>query len=714
MDFPKRERALPQGSPRRSPKAMRPGAATEADENASPKRPVAAWAASPQRKKVLGERNDGGGASMETVASPPPPQPKPAPSPPTLTGRGAGAYDPKTNYTTPRPEFLRYDPERRREILLRVARAAEVDDCSSSASGTGASEDDGGSVSSDAAAASPVSFARRSDSEAELDDSDDDDDEEEVAQPRRGRWERRLFLLLVAVACSFCYMHCMNPAAFYVPSGDRMDFIGPIGGMYDAGDHEVDSLRLLGPVYMMGPEDVLEETTNQLMQGETEDAVHRHDQRASRNLVAVTMLGLADMCLNVPPGELTCQLGGESSENVADSKEDPELDDEHKTESTIKSLKKNEQSYEDPELDDEHKTESTIESFKKNEQSYEVGCLDGNIALDSIGTNSAHIADMEEGSSGLVHQEEGEDHPNQFAIQLVSMEKAIESSSDKLNLDAELWQYENAAEAAKEICSAVKFLWSAMEPHLLQILACLSVAGFVAAMFRYFQRSREMVLPARLHMLSKSPAEVPVLVPNQIVQLPVYSSEQPTQLTVPRQGLSGSLEVPMGLPLPKPDPFVSLNVPVQEPWPKTDPFVSVKVPADHGKHDQKLQQQDANNMEASNSKFLNHRNVDSSKPPVVELLGEFTFANSARGRAIKSLNQYAGDAAVQELPEKDVDKMQMNSSIDQTPSVRRGRKEENSVKGDKTDATSAPLTPTPLTPTPLRRSNRLRNKVISP
>ncbi|KAG2600952.1 hypothetical protein PVAP13_5KG559300 [Panicum virgatum] len=317
---------------------------------------------------------------------------------------------------------------------------------------------------------------------------------------------------------------------------------------------------------------------------------------------------------------------------------------------------------------------------------------------------------MEESSLG-VHQEEGDGHSNQSVMRLVSTEKAIESSSDKLNdrsleseelnLDTELWQYENTAEAAKAISSTVKFLWSAKELHLLQILACLSVAGFVAAMSRYVQRSREMVVPASQHMPSTSPAEVPALpvVPPspQVVQLPVYSSEEPTQLTVPKQGLSDSLEVPMELPLPKPDPFISL-----------------KVPVDHGNFDQKLQQRDANNTKTSNGDLLNQRDVDSSKPPVVELLGEFTFANSSRGSAIKSLNQYAGDAAVQELPEKDADKMQKNSSISQTHSVERGRKEENSVRREKTDATPAPLTPTPLTPTPLRRSSRLRSKVTPP
>ncbi|CAO2182791.1 unnamed protein product [Urochloa humidicola] len=650
MDFPTRERALPLGSPARSPKAMRTGARrsiTEADENASPKLPVPAGAASPQRKKVLGERNDGG-AGMEAAASPPPPQPKPAPSPPTLTGRGVGLYDPKTNYTTPRPEFLRYDPERRREILLRVARAAEVenDDCSSSASATAASEDDGGSVASDAAAASPGSSVRRSDSEAELEDSDDDDDdEEEVAQPRRGRWARRLFLLLVAVVCSFCYMHSTNPATFPVPSEDGVDFIGPIGGMYDAGDHEVDSLSLLGPFYMMGPEDVLEETTEQFVHGESEDAVHLHDQRASsKNLVAVSMMGLSDICLKVPLGELTCQLGYESSQ----------------------------------------------------EQSSKVACSGGKISLDSIGSSPTHIADMEEG------REEGEDNSNEFVMELVSMEKTIEPSSDQLtdrrslenedlNLDSELWEYENTAEAVKAICRTIKFLWSAMEPPFLHMLACFSVAGFVAGMFRYFQRSS-----------SKSLAEVPVLIPHQTaqlsvppspqpLQLSVYPSEQPKQLTVPKQRLSGSL------PLPKLDPFVSLKDPVQEPLPKKDTSVSLKVPVDHG------------NMKAFNGNILNQRNVDISKPPVVELLGEFTFAESSRGRAINSLNQYDGDAAVQELPKKNADKMQMNSSIIQTPSVQKERKEENSAKVEKTVAT-----PAPLTPTPLRRSSRLCSKVTSP
>lgn len=619
---------------------------------------------------MLGERNDGGVGGMEGAASPPVQQPKPAPSPPTLAGRGAGPYDPKTNYSTPRPEFLRFDPERRREILLRVSRAADVmhDDCSSTTSGTAAAalEEDGDSLASDAAAASPISSAPRSDSEAELDDSEE---YEEVVPARRGRWARQLFLLLVCVSCCFCYMYCVNHSGFPTYSEDALDLDRGIEGMYDAYDHELVSLRLSGPVYTTCPEeDVLEENTNQLVHEDSKSVDHLYDNRASpRNLVAVTVMGLADICLNVFLGELTCQIGSERSENVADLKEDAGMDI----------------------LD----TEVAI-SFQNDKQSSEVDSLGGNVPLDSI-TSTITQTNEEEGSSESVHLEEWEDCSNQCVLQLVSMEKAIKSASDKMedkkveSEELDLWQYENTAEAAKTICSSVKFLWSAMEPHLLQILACLSFAGLVAALYRYYQRSREC---CNSTITYDSLAEQPLLVQHQVVQLsvtssvqdaelPVHSSEQPMQLTIPNQGLAGSLEVPMELTLPMLDPLVSLEDPVQESLPQTDPLVTLKVPViGHGIHDQKLKQGDQENMKASSGRFLNHSDVDSSKAPVVELLGEFMFANSSRGRSIKRSNQNPGDATVQELLEhlgkdEDVKKMQVHSSIIQSPSVRGAIKE---------------------------------------
>ncbi|KAL5656734.1 hypothetical protein ACJX0J_036053, partial [Zea mays] len=652
---------------RRSPKATIPGAATGADENASSKHLVPVGAASPKRKKVLGERNDSGVGGMEGAASAPVQQPKLALSPPTPASRGAGPYDPKTNYTTPRPAFLRYDPERRREILLRVSRAAEVmdDDCSSTTSGTAASEEDGGSsLASDAAAGSLISSPPRSDSEAELDDSEE---EEEVVPARRGRWARRLLLLLVCVSCSFCYMYCAKPSGFPTYSEDALDLDRGIGGMYDAYDHELDSLRLLGPVHMMGPEDVLEEITNQLVHEDSKSVDHLYGNRAPRNLVAVAMVGLADICLNVSSGEFTCQIGGEKGENVPDLKEDSEMD----------------------KLD----TELTI-SFQNDKQSSEVDCLGGNAPLDSIGSTSTHTDNLE-GSLESFHLEEWDDYSNQSELQLVSMERAIKSASyklkDRTGLESEeldLWQYENTAEAAKTICSTVKFLWSAMEPHLLQVLACLSFAGLVAALYRYYQRSREC---CNCIITYDSLAEQPLLVQHQVAQLsvtsvrdaqlPVHSSEQPIQLAIPNQGTAGSLEVPMELTLPKLDPLVSLEDPAQESLPMTDPLVTVKIPViGRGIHDQKLKRGDSENIKASNGMFLNHSDVDSSKPPVVELLGEFVLASSSRERSTKKLYQNAGDATDKKLlkplkKDEDVEKMQMHSSIIQSPSVGRAKKE---------------------------------------
>jgi hypothetical protein len=51
----------------------------------------------------------------------------------------------------------------------------------------------------------------------------------------------------------------------------------------------------------------------------------------------------------------------------------------------------------------------------------------------NISWQSTQTTDTEGGSSGLVHQEEGEDYSNQFVLRLVSMEKAIGSASNKLD-----------------------------------------------------------------------------------------------------------------------------------------------------------------------------------------------------------------------------------------------------------------------------------------
>uniref|UniRef100_A0A0E0JP41 Uncharacterized protein n=1 Tax=Oryza punctata TaxID=4537 RepID=A0A0E0JP41_ORYPU len=683
MDLPKR--ALPQGSPRGNPMATRRRDA-EADENvrAWSENPrcvgaVVEWAASPERKKVLGERNGGGDGSGEaTSPSPLFSQAKPTTSPPSLSCRGEGPYDPKTNYTTPRPEFLRYNPEKRREILLRLEREAEDDESSSATSATPIASE---SVSSGSSVRG---------GEAELGRADIEEEEEIEIPAPRGGWARRLLLLLVAVACSCCYIYCMNSSPF--PASEMaLNFSGTTGSVHDASAHQVDSLELRAPIEMMGSHHVFEEATDQTVPHDSENAVQLFGPRGSsrRNFMAIAAMGLADSCPNVPFGEFTCQIGDRAVDNVQKSKEDFQLS--------------------------EQSPEVIVAPSENAEQGREIACLDGNVTADSIG--STYTADMEEVESGLVHQEEGEDDL-QHSQQSASMENALEQEneiaydvegleSDKLDQATELLEYENTAEAAKAIIALIKSLWSSMKLHLMKILACFSVAAFAiaAAMLKYFQRSPKGA------SLSTRRLEQPPLAPNP--GLPVFPSPQsvvqPVQLTIPKVEPPVNLKVPTLSPLHKPDLFASFReqVPLPEPIPESsvnlNSAVQFPLPKqiDSGNRPQKIHQDDAGNARIPDIYTVGRRDIDSSRPPVVALLGEFSLvdASSSRGSSRKGSNDHAGDVAVQEPSvnlRKDVVKMQKEVKT---------KKEENAAKVEKMDAT---------TPTPLRRSNRLLNRVTSP
>jgi len=97
------------------------------------------------------------------------------------------------------------------------------------------------------------------------------------------------------------------------------------------------------------------------------------------------------------------------------------------------------------------------------------------------------------------------------------------------------------------------------------------------------------------------------------------------------------------------------------------------------------------------SDVMDHEDIDKSKPPVVQLLGEFSYLEigSSRGRPVKDSNQHGGDTTVQESV-----KMQKESDKTQIPGVQAARKKESTAEEEKIDAT----------PTPLRRSTRLRKK----
>ncbi|KAG8055291.1 hypothetical protein GUJ93_ZPchr0001g31189 [Zizania palustris] len=674
MDLPKR--VLPQGSPRGSPMAVR-RRDMETDENVggwspSPRRVVAERAASPQGKKVLGEMNSGGDGGRG-AASPPPSQAKPATSPPSISACGTETYDPKTNYTMPRPDFLRYNPEKRREILLRLEREAEHES-SSSTSGTAVSE-----------LVSSGSSGQVSDTES------DGVGEEEIPSNQGGR-ARRLFLLLIAVACSCCYIYCMNSST--PPSsemGHNLD--GPNGSVHN-------SLGLRSPIEMMGSNRVFEEATSQIVHRNSENAVQINGHLGYPiNFIAVATMGLSNVCPNVPFGEFACQIGDMSIDNVQQTQEDYQRS--------------------------AQASEMIAVPFENAEQSHEVANLGGNVIGYSIGYT--HTADMEEGKSEIAHLEEMEDLSD-HSLQLAPLEKALEPEkevlddgqgleSDNLDQGAEPLEYENTAEAAKAIGAMMKFLWSSMKLPLKEMLACLCLAGLVFALLAYFQSSPKSA-PVSQHTPAVSPAKLPILAPNQAAKLPVYHSsqsvhlfrsEQPVQLTVPKEEAPVNLEVPVQSPLPKLDSFVSLKVPVQLPLPKPKSFAILNIPVQLTLPKQKNQQEDADNARSSDGYTLAHSDTDSSRPPAVELLAEFSLVddNSSRGRARKGSNEHGGNVPVAEPSvslRKDVIKMQKESSLIKSPSARRTRKEEHAIKLEKTDATS----------TPLRRSNRLLKRVTSP
>jgi hypothetical protein len=93
----------------------------------------------------------------------------------------------------------------------------------------------------------------------------------------------------------------------------------------------------------------------------------------------------------------------------------------------------------------------------------------------------------------------------------------------------------------------------------------------------------------------------------------------------------------------------------------------------------KLKKGNAKTFKASLGSSQYHRDNGISKPPVVELLGEFTFGDSSGGKSIRNSDQHAGHVSVQKSLGVVVDKMPMNSSILQIPIVGRAMKEVTSA-----------------------------------
>ncbi|KAH7686378.1 hypothetical protein IHE45_04G101500 [Dioscorea alata] len=161
----------------------------EADENEDPKAKKAlekdsmdSTVSSGYKKKILAEMDDDFSQDCDENIFRSTSQSSPVP------------YDPVTNYTSPRPLFLRYNPNRRREILRRIE--GEL---------------------------------KKEESQEFVKDDDDEDDEEreeeEVFEEKPGVFGMlwKSFLILGVLMMSTCYISCMNSS--HLPyNGNQMRF----------------------------------------------------------------------------------------------------------------------------------------------------------------------------------------------------------------------------------------------------------------------------------------------------------------------------------------------------------------------------------------------------------------------------------------------------------------------------------------------------------
>ncbi|KAK8524879.1 hypothetical protein V6N13_015876 [Hibiscus sabdariffa] len=246
------------------------------------------------RKKVLGERNEspGSNSTITHFSKSPSLDSKPSPeiiskasqknspnpeSDPKVTSKDH--YDPLKNYLSPRPQFLRYDPDRRREIFLRLGMEDKEGDDS-----TSESDDEADTVSSDNSSLASSSsqedeeFRDGCESLFEEEDEEFDSEREEEIQEERAwsfRGVLKYFLLSVVLLLSTSYISSMNsPVSAPAFEGPALCFqnhsIGIAEGFeigYKFLDAKQEQLGLLSFTQTMADEVIEEEMTENANMG---------------------------------------------------------------------------------------------------------------------------------------------------------------------------------------------------------------------------------------------------------------------------------------------------------------------------------------------------------------------------------------------------------------------------------------------------------------
>ncbi|XP_074566344.1 uncharacterized protein LOC141822947 [Curcuma longa] len=200
----------------------------------------------------------------------------------------SGFYDPLTNYTCPRPRFLRYNPNSRREILMRIERARMEEE--------------------ELVDASNCDF-----------EESDMEDEEEARRPLW--WSKRawtLFLIGWLVYFS-CYFSSMD-SGFRFPKDDRssMEDFPKLHGNHSP-SHGIELM-----LNFMGVSEICfnvpqKELTCSIDGGSMEDSLKlQGNSRPSQvgTELMITLMGLSETCFNVPLKQSTCPIESDGESMV--------------------------------------------------------------------------------------------------------------------------------------------------------------------------------------------------------------------------------------------------------------------------------------------------------------------------------------------------------------------------------------------------------------
>ncbi|KAK8608418.1 hypothetical protein V6N13_023842 [Hibiscus sabdariffa] len=276
------------------------------------------------RKKVLGERNESPGSnsfithfsksssldskiiSQKDSSDLDPKEPSSHKTPLSYSSRDGtpspGPYDPLKNYLSPRPQFLRYNPDRRKEIFLRLEMEGKEEDDST----VDAESHEADTVSIDGSSSSSQEdeeFGDESESLLEEEDEEFDMESEEEGE-EEAAWSLggvlKCFLLSVVLLLSTSYISSMNSPisapAFEVPALGFQNHSFGIAEGFEAGykflDGKEEHLGLLSFTQTMEDEVIEEEMTENANLGhvvslELEDTIVESEEMVEKVLIMI-------------------------------------------------------------------------------------------------------------------------------------------------------------------------------------------------------------------------------------------------------------------------------------------------------------------------------------------------------------------------------------------------------------------------------------------